>query len=343
MPILRLKIQRLMSLTFIFAFVITSLHVHASTNNSEIESEDLSGIISCDSTECSTRKSREDQPGNNDDSDIAQESPAQKEVPPEERDQGNIIEEQHEEVPFFDPDTSEIPPSQDDNGPIINGEIMYQDPSSSSQKNEKEDLSGVRDTREIGIGNDDGIRVFSDIENVDDEIRTAIQEIQKKEIIQGYADGTFRPDKEIIRAEFLKIVIKSAGEDIPKEGDYKNCFADVHEEWFAEYVCYAKERGWIKGYADGFFHPEWNVRLSEGIKILIEVNDIKIKDKDSSPWYLPYFELALNQGILKARDEDPERFITRGEMGLYVWRTDFLPSSVTTPSVNNSPRDEDLK
>ena len=68
--------------------------------------------------------------------------------------------------------------------------------------------------------------------------KTAIDFLYQTGIIQGYPDGRFRPRKPLNRAELLKLVMSGIG--IAPDSNYKNCFPDVREEWFAPFVCYAK-------------------------------------------------------------------------------------------------------
>jgi len=73
--------------------------------------------------------------------------------------------------------------------------------------------------------------------------------------INGYPDGTFKPDKSVTRAEFVAILLSSAkitGE-IPK--NYS--FPDVSSKhWASKPIYKAVELGWISGFPDGTFKPE---------------------------------------------------------------------------------------
>lgn len=68
------------------------------------------------------------------------------------------------------------------------------------------------------------------------------------------AIGAIAPDLFEIKSE--KNSKKTEDENL-----YENCFEDVEDEWFAPYVCYAKEKGWVTGYPDGTFKPENNVKF----------------------------------------------------------------------------------
>lgn len=89
---------------------------------------------------------------------------------------------------------------------------------------------------------------FFDVSTTHDNYR-AIQYLKENNVVDGYPDGTFQPERVLNRAELMKLLVTSQGFS-PDPNTYKNCFPDVGEEWFAVYVCYAKEQGWVQGYSD---------------------------------------------------------------------------------------------
>ncbi len=137
----------------------------------------------------------------------------------------------------------------------------------------------------------------------------AIDYLSSQGIISGYPDGTFKPDGDINRAELTKMVIEAVT-DVDKN-KYKDCFPDVTDQWFASYICYAKDKNWVQGYDDGNFKPENNVNRAEAMKIVLEVmvgnskitlteslKDQNIKDVASDAWYYKYFVFANNRDLL---------------------------------------------
>lgn len=65
-------------------------------------------------------------------------------------------------------------------------------------------------------------------------------------IIDGYADGFFRPDRQVVRAEAVKVVINSLG--IQKSVDPQVVFRDYNSSaWFHIYVATAFNQGIIQG------------------------------------------------------------------------------------------------
>jgi hypothetical protein len=137
---------------------------------------------------------------------------------------------------------------------------------------------------------------------------TAINSLVSDEVINGYPDGTFRPNGQINRAELTKMIVATQAD--PKTSKYSACFPDVKEEWFAPYICYAKEQGWVEGYADGNFNPENQINRVEAIKIVLEalapeallsahsLDVEKPQDVDLEAWYANYISYALNQSLL---------------------------------------------
>ena len=59
--------------------------------------------------------------------------------------------------------------------------------------------------------------------------KKAIEFLQELGIVNGYADGTFRPNNEVNRAEMLKILFEAAGIPDAELAPYNdhNCFEDV--------------------------------------------------------------------------------------------------------------------
>lgn len=78
-------------------------------------------------------------------------------------------------------------------------------------------------------------------------------------IVTGYADGSFRPDAPVTRAEFASIASR-----FEKLTEGTMSFADVPATyWAASYINFAATRGWVNGYADGTFRPENPITRAE--------------------------------------------------------------------------------
>lgn len=81
---------------------------------------------------------------------------------------------------------------------------------------------------------------------------TAVNTLASLGIIQGFSDGTFRPDQNITRAQFAVIAMRFTNET--PAGTIR--FSDVDEDdWFYTQVTGAAQYGWIGGFSDGTFRP----------------------------------------------------------------------------------------
>lgn len=137
--------------------------------------------------------------------------------------------------------------------------------------------------------------------------------------VSGYPDGTVKLDSPINRAEFLKIILTSANIELSGK---TNCFPDVKEEWFANYICDAKHLGIIDGFPDGNFHPELSISFAEASKIvantfaenlLLKADTGLYEGKSDTIWYKEYVWFLNKSNVIPVTIDDFSKPITRGE------------------------------
>ncbi|MFA6024528.1 MAG: S-layer homology domain-containing protein [Candidatus Gracilibacteria bacterium] len=174
--------------------------------------------------------------------------------------------------------------------------------------------------------------IFEDVSYMDIHF-DAIEALVEIGIFEGYSDGSFGPENEINRAELLKILVEGRGIEVDPSTN-KNCFPDVREDWYAKYVCYAKNQGWIQGYSDGSFKPADPVNKVEALKMLFEVYEVELSqdavvanlkypDLDENAWYAVYVWKASALGVLEeltTANFNPDADRTRGEMAEELYR-----------------------
>ncbi len=113
---------------------------------------------------------------------------------------------------------------------------------------------------------------FSDVPK-SEWFRKFVETAVKREIIKGYPDNTFRPPKEITRAEFLKIAILTAG--FKPEQPSSNPFEDVPAtEWFAPFFKFAKEKGLMK-FAPSVGQPTKLMTRGEAAQIIYNLSKVR--------------------------------------------------------------------
>ena len=100
--------------------------------------------------------------------------------------------------------------------------------------------------------------------------------MQKFEVIKGYEDGTFGPEKTITRAEFVTIASRFA--EMTEEFECE--FTDVNKDYWAyNYIAFAAHNAWIGGYEDNTFRAEKTITRAEVVTI---VNNMLVREADAS-------------------------------------------------------------
>lgn len=108
-------------------------------------------------------------------------------------------------------------------------------------------------------------------------------------------------------------------QNFTKPNSYSSgAFHDVKEtDWFGGVVAEAYEYGLLKGKAPGRFDPNGNITLAEAVTIAARLHSIYQTGAESfqngTPWYQPYADYALKEGILKEALKDYNRAATRAE------------------------------
>ena len=111
---------------------------------------------------------------------------------------------------------------------------------------------------------------FTDVA-ADASYNEAVTVMSALDLLKGYEDGSFGPDKTITRAEFAAVVVRMLGmEDAAAGAATATNFTDVPaSHWAAGYVKIANQKEIILGYGDGTFGPDDEVTYEQAIKMLV--------------------------------------------------------------------------
>ena len=94
---------------------------------------------------------------------------------------------------------------------------------------------------------------------------SAVMNLSEKSVINGYEDGSFRPENSVTRAEFIKMIVTATG-GIEKSAQCD--FSDVSEnDWFYEAVATGYKNKLITG-SDGTFRPFDTITRQEAATII---------------------------------------------------------------------------
>ena len=138
--------------------------------------------------------------------------------------------------------------------------------------------------------------------------------------MNGYADGTFRPDATITRAEACQLIASLLTEQVKNED---HLFTDVDvSAWYAEAVRQMTGFGLVNGYADGTFLPNASITRAEFVTILSRFpheeadSDMLFIDVPETHWAFDAVNTALAQGWVTGDPSGlfrPNDSITRAE------------------------------
>ncbi|MBN1494294.1 S-layer homology domain-containing protein [Candidatus Peregrinibacteria bacterium] len=146
-------------------------------------------------------------------------------------------------------------------------------------------------------------------------------------IIQGYPDGTFRPEQAVSRAEMLKMCMMAAGVmPVPGDEDRNRFYTDL-DNWQAPWVNAAYRMDIADGYTGPYsgvrlFKPNNPVNRAEGVKMVLAsfgkhpVNYDKITYIDVTGWMIGWVEDAYRMGLIGGEPNQrfyPGRNMTRAE------------------------------
>jgi hypothetical protein len=172
-----------------------------------------------------------------------------------------------------------------------------------------------------------------------------ITQLYNQGLIKGYADGTFKPDNPMSRAEFTTLLVLSMG--ITPTDSSSNNFSDTGTHWAKAYINAAVAKGILipSEYPQGL-KPDGSIYRSEACTMLVRVlgqspssGTTTFKDQDSinQSMYKGYIKTAAALGLISGypdgtfRPFDP---MQRGEVcrvaTLFLTKLGTPPASSST-------------
>ncbi|OWR32036.1 hypothetical protein CDO73_06080 [Saccharibacillus sp. O23] len=97
------------------------------------------------------------------------------------------------------------------------------------------------------------------------------------QLVNGYADGTFKPNDFITRAEFAALLNRSF--DV-RAGNASTALTDIESHWAKEDIRNLVSTGVIKGYADDSFKPNQTITREEMVVMLSRIVNLDRLAKD---------------------------------------------------------------
>lgn len=141
---------------------------------------------------------------------------------------------------------------------------------------------------------------FPDVESTASYAQ-AVQELSALDVISGYDDGTFGPDKLVTRAEITKMIVDALAERSSAEASTESTkFADVSaDHWAKGYINQGVAKGFIAGMSDTEFDPDANVTYVQAQKMLVSAIGYETFAQAQGGWPTGYKTYAASLDITK--------------------------------------------
>jgi hypothetical protein len=142
--------------------------------------------------------------------------------------------------------------------------------------------------------------------------------------INGYPDGTVRPDGGVTRAEVAAMLFRLLS-DVDKDAPLTSEFADVEAgKWYSQAVAYLTSIGILTGYEDGSFKPNAHITRAEFSAIVSRFDEStsasdaagSFSDVSATHWAFAFIGNVVEKGWLSGYPDGtfkPQNAITRAE------------------------------
>ncbi|MEM1426843.1 MAG: family 10 glycosylhydrolase, partial [Cyanobacteria bacterium P01_H01_bin.130] len=162
-----------------------------------------------------------------------------------------------------------------------------------------------------------------------------ITALSDRRIINGFPDGTFQPDRALTRAQFAALLLPSFNRSKVRNAI---TFRDVpSRHWASGAIKEAYETGFISGYPNNYFRPDWNITRSQLWVALInglglasrdlssdELDDLYRDAQDIPSWAIDQVAAATTHNMVvnyPSLDRlEPNRPATRGEVAAILYQ-----------------------
>ncbi len=144
-------------------------------------------------------------------------------------------------------------------------------------------------------------------------------------VIDGYADGSFKPEGTVTRAEMAKMIyVARTGSD--NADSYKSvptAFTDVNGHWAAGFIKYCQSNGIIAGKSTTKFYPDATVTGTEAAKMLLVTMGYQAGKAglEGAAWAQNTIGLASENGLLDDVNADLYTALPRQYAAQVIYNT----------------------
>ncbi|TAA72802.1 S-layer homology domain-containing protein [Planococcus salinarum] len=171
------------------------------------------------------------------------------------------------------------------------------------------------------------IVLFDDV-NADHPFAFEIAYLYEEGIINGYPDGTFRPDDPVIRSHAVAMIGRALNLD---DTARSTGFRDVPASHpFSGYIASAAEQEIVIGFPNNYFRPDWTVTRAQTVTMLDrafyfpEAPDNSFSDMSESHFAFDAVSRLAYQGVARGYPDNtfrPDIPVTRAQFVAFLART----------------------
>ena len=179
---------------------------------------------------------------------------------------------------------------------------------------------------------------FTDQADIKDANTEAVDTLVALGVINGYTDGSFKPNGTVTRAEMAKMIytIRSGGNsDASAYSGISTSFTDVNGHWAAGYIKYCQSLNIIAGKSNTKFCPNDKVTTQEAAKMLLVTlgYDAKKAGLVGAGWASKTNALADENGLLEDVNTSFTGACPRQYAAQLIYNTIFAPTVVLRDDV----------
>ncbi|HWL24323.1 MAG TPA: InlB B-repeat-containing protein [Ureibacillus sp.] len=137
--------------------------------------------------------------------------------------------------------------------------------------------------------------------------------------VSGYSDNTFKPNEQITRAEFVKMIVRALGLELSGS----KVFTDTKNHWAKSEIATAYEHGMITGYNQSEFGADDPITREQMTTIIANTFELQqgqsktFSDQSKiSSWALEAIQKAASSNIIKGYEDgsfQPKKYAIRAE------------------------------
>ena len=174
---------------------------------------------------------------------------------------------------------------------------------------------------------------FTDVADTAD-YKVAVDNLVALGIVNGYEDGTYKPENLITRAEASKMIVGTMGPammDAAEASMGSSNFSDVAgDHWASGYIAQGVSKGYINGVGNGMFDPNSNVTYAQIVKMLVCVlgyaDDAEANGGFPNGYINQGTALEITDGVSAAADTA----VNRGQVAILINNALDVPVKAVT-------------